>query len=225
MSEAEPDAPWALPTSTVTRQHSPSAGQGDSGWRAFKPCLRWEFDFTCIYCRLRESDFGHWSQSRFAVEHLWPRRHFPERAKDYGNCYYACVSCNSSKGATYPSPEEEAQGYRFFDPCRDVATEHFALVGDTIAAARGSMIAQYTLDEVRNINREIPTKRRRRRILGRIRELRELRTRVVEASGIEQELCERFLGQIDKWLNEVYTPTDSPAPCSCGLVSADLPGD
>lgn len=222
MADDDWGGPWSLPTTRVTRKHSPRPGEGERGYQRFRPCLRWEFDFTCIYCRLRETDFGYRSEARFCVEHLWPREHFAHLANDYTNCYYACGSCNSSKGDTYPSAVEEAQGLRFFNPCEDVAAEHFSLEEDTIVAKPGSQIAQYTLKELRNINREEPTKQRRRRTLRRIRELTRLRGAVSEARGREPRLCDDLLRTIDTWLRELRDKrTLSPTECPCG---AGTPG-
>ncbi|MBM4031051.1 MAG: HNH endonuclease [Planctomycetes bacterium] len=222
MAPSESGEFWAPPTSVVVRRHTPSPGPHDAGWQTFRACLRWEFSFTCVYCRLRESDFGYWSHVHFSVDHLRPKEHFQHLAKDYDNCYYACSPCNSSKGDSYPSAEEEAAGFRFLDPCKDVVSEHFAMEEDTVVAVAGSRIAQYTLDEVRNINAEVPTKRRRRRILNRARELGELRRRLLAAAAVEPALVSGLLSRIDSWLAELKSATTSPLPCSCGLEQPKL---
>lgn len=218
MAGSKRQAPWSFPTSVVVREHAPSPGEAANGWRAFRGCLRWEFDFTCIYCGLRESDFGYRSRSRFSVDHLRPRKLFPRAVDDYANCYYACIYCNTSKGNGWPSRGEQAAGFRFFDPCRDVASEHFALQKDTIVAVGGSKVAEYTLDEVRNMNKDRTTKRRRREVLERIRDLIEMRSALRKAPEQAQPRCRRLVAKIDKWLDELYTPTESRGPCSCHLA-------
>jgi hypothetical protein len=229
MAEDPPPSPWSLPKSVVRRKHEPSPREGQDGWKAFKPCLRWEFEFTCIYCRLRETDFGRAGQSSFGVEHYRPkdseeRPEFRAFAKDYCNCYYACVHCNSSKGSKYPSPKEEALGSRFFDPCRDVWAQHFALAEDTIVVIGNSKVAQYTLDEVRTINAK-EAKEVRRQVLKRIRGLNALRARAARltpfAGSVDRADMESSLKEIDDWLHDLYACTVlAPGPCaaSCGLV-------
>lgn len=220
MTNDDTIAPWSFPHSIIEREHKPVPGKGANGWRAFKPCLRYEFGFTCIYCRLRETDFGFRPQAQFAVDHMQPQSKFPDRANNYDNCYYACGYCNSSKGDSCPSPEEEARGFRFFDPCTDVAVEHFALDGDSIVALRESTIAQYTLEEVRNINKEHTTKARRRRVMERIGQLIEWRRRLREASIDLPGRFDEFLGEIDSSLSESCSATldtlENEA-CRCGV--------
>ena len=216
MARNKPPIPWSLYSSVVVRKHTPTAGKGKKGRRAFKKCLRWEFHFTCIYCRLRESDFGYRPQSSFAVDHMVPRKVRPSAANDYANCYYVCRFCNSSKGVTWPSSDEQAAGFRFFDPCQDVASDHFAFKEDTVVALPDSKIAEYTLAEIRNINKDKTTKHRRRQVLERIRDLREMRRVVHKAARQAPQRGDRVLAKIDKWLDELYTPTMSRAPCHCG---------
>ena len=82
------------------RKHGPI---GYKEWESYRPWLRDEFDFRCVFCLRREI----WDQRRavFAIEHLVPRKLAPERALDYTNLVYACGSCNSAKSAqSAPDP-------------------------------------------------------------------------------------------------------------------------
>ena len=75
------------------RRHAPT---GYDPYASFKPWLRDEFAFRCVYCLDRER----WSKdgdARFSVEHLIAKSTVSERALDYSNLFYACNRCNSWK--------------------------------------------------------------------------------------------------------------------------------
>ena len=75
------------------RRHAPA---GYESYASFKPWLRDEFAFRCVYCLDRER----WSKDgdvRFSVEHLVAKFTLPERTLDYSNLFYACNRCNSWK--------------------------------------------------------------------------------------------------------------------------------
>jgi hypothetical protein len=86
-------APFAYPTSAHKRRHAP-AGYVD--YQSFKPWLRDDFTFRCVYCLERER----WYPSRaaaFSVDHVVPRFVDPARTCGYENLVYACLRCNSNK--------------------------------------------------------------------------------------------------------------------------------
>jgi hypothetical protein len=75
------------------RRHEP---RGYLDYRSFKPWLRDEFRFRCLYCLWRET----WSadgDSAFSVDHFKPRITHPHLVCDYGNLLYACCRCNTLK--------------------------------------------------------------------------------------------------------------------------------
>ena len=85
--------PFAYPSDRHLRRHGP---HGYADLRHFKPWLRDEFQFRCVYCLIRER----WhpdGDGGFSVEHLRPRSRSPERAAEYDNLCYACCRCNSAK--------------------------------------------------------------------------------------------------------------------------------
>lgn len=94
------------------RRHGP---RGYSDYRRYKPWLRDEFDFRCIYCLTRER----WERdpkAAFSVEHLTPKSVAPQSSADYANLAYACNTCNSQRQAT-PLPldvREESIGQHVF---------------------------------------------------------------------------------------------------------------
>ena len=72
--------------------------QGPKGYRqpaSFRPWLRDEFSFRCVYCLRREQ----WDRATsLDVEHFLPSRRFPNQRLAYDNLWFACSRCNSAKG-------------------------------------------------------------------------------------------------------------------------------
>ena len=86
-------APFAYPVSAHRRRHAPTAYVD---YQNYKPWLRDEFTFRCVYCLERER----WYPSRaaaFSVDHVIPRVVDPARIGNYENMVYACLRCNSNK--------------------------------------------------------------------------------------------------------------------------------
>jgi hypothetical protein len=85
--------PFAYPPARQ-RRHGP---QGYADYATYRPWLRDEFTFRCVYCLLREQ----WGRLRgvFDIDHFLPVAQHPGKVCDYDNLLYACASCNSAKGA------------------------------------------------------------------------------------------------------------------------------
>lgn len=98
------------PDASHVRRHGPS-GYGDC--RRYKPWLRDEFTFRCVYCLTRERWLG--GNDAFGVDHLVPASRRGDLARTYGNLAYACNQCNSMK-QTDSSP--------VLDPCQFAFGEH-----------------------------------------------------------------------------------------------------
>ena len=62
---------------------------------SYRPWLRDEFDFRCVYCLKRES----WGRvtSEFELDHFAPQALNPQLRLNYFNLVYACRHCNSVK--------------------------------------------------------------------------------------------------------------------------------
>jgi len=93
---------FTYPTRPHVRRHGP---QGYATLRSFRPWLRDEFSFRCVYCLLREQ----WSllPGMFDIDHFQPAAHRADMALAYENLLYCCASCNTAKGALrLPNPEE-----------------------------------------------------------------------------------------------------------------------
>ncbi len=85
------------------RKHGPC---GLSDYRSYKPWLRDEHDFRCVYCLSREMwDLSSPSGSdKFTIDHIVSRHHAPGEAANYDNLCYCCSTCNSRKrSASLPS--------------------------------------------------------------------------------------------------------------------------
>ena len=85
--------PFAYSPVPHVRRHGP---QGYSDYASYRPWLRDEFSFRCVYCLLREQ----WGRVRgiYAIDHFLPVAHHPAKVTDYDNLVYACATCNAAKG-------------------------------------------------------------------------------------------------------------------------------
>ena len=76
------------------RRHGP---QGYATYDSYRPWLRDEFDFRCVFCLIREQ-WGRVS-GEFDLDHYIPVSLHPDGATDYDNLLYACSVCNAAKGS------------------------------------------------------------------------------------------------------------------------------
>jgi len=74
------------------RRHGPA---GYASYGSYRPWLRDEFTFRCIYCLKREQ----WGQvtGEYDIDHFRPQTCCPDLAADYPNLVYSCRRCNSVK--------------------------------------------------------------------------------------------------------------------------------
>src|SRR5437899_27226 len=82
------------------RRHGP---RGYTNYTSFRPWLRDEFAFRCVYCLLREQ----WGRTlgSFDLDHFLPTAHYPRRRGTYDNLLYCCARCNVAKAdAVIPDP-------------------------------------------------------------------------------------------------------------------------
>lgn len=80
------------PSPESDRTHGPA---GYSIYESFRPWLRDEFRFRCVYCLKRET----WGQvtGEFEIDHFEAQSIRPQRRLDYQNLVYACRHCNAVK--------------------------------------------------------------------------------------------------------------------------------
>jgi 5-methylcytosine-specific restriction endonuclease McrA len=83
---------FEYPVQRNERRHGPS---GYTSYERYRPWLRDEFDFRCVYCLKREA----WGQmtDEFELDHFEPQSINPARRLDYTNLVYACRRCNAVK--------------------------------------------------------------------------------------------------------------------------------
>ncbi len=90
------------PSTAISRRHGP---QGYAAYPSYRPWLRDEFTFRCVYCLKREQ----WGSltGDFDLDHFQPQSTTPERSTDYDNLVYSCHSCNlRKKNDDVPDPCE-----------------------------------------------------------------------------------------------------------------------
>src|SRR5262245_56145346 len=93
-------APFTYLATPHERRHGP-AGYAD--YESYRPWLRDEFAFRCVFCLTRESWGAFFSQ--FAIDHFVPVSTKPDSSAEYANLLYACVTCNGVKGSrAVPDP-------------------------------------------------------------------------------------------------------------------------
>jgi hypothetical protein len=112
-----------------------------ASYESYRPWLRDEFTFCCVYCRARER----WASrpGNFVIDHVNPQSQYPERATDYQNLVYACDTCNAYKSDSVVA-----------DPCKVSYTECVRIERDgTIEAVNDDgrrLIAVLRLDNDMN---------------------------------------------------------------------------
>jgi hypothetical protein len=99
--------PFLYPATPHKRKHGPF---GYDNYESYRPWLRDEFSFRCVFCLQREQWPGTRS-GRWAIDHLLPREKHPEKLVDYDNLLYLCHTCNGNKRAKLvPDPCRVALG-------------------------------------------------------------------------------------------------------------------
>ncbi len=93
-TDIEPVDAFRYPGRPHVRRHGP-AGYAD--YHSYRPWLRDEFAFRCVYCLIREQ----WGRvtGEFDLDHFVPQASRPDQALEYDNLLYACRTCNLRKGA------------------------------------------------------------------------------------------------------------------------------
>lgn len=155
----------------IKRRHMPQKRD----WRRFRPCLRWEFGFTCAFCLLHEADLeedGSEGAGRMTIEHRIGRSARPAKASVYRNCFLACRHCNEARSRR---PTRDGTGRRLLDPVSTAWASRFTASADRLPPVAGDGDAAYThvaydLDDERKVRKR---RRRRERISGAIETVRD----------------------------------------------------
>ena len=85
--------------------------------------MRREFDYTCAYCGVFESENG--SASNFEIDHYAPKKKFPQLSSNYSNLFYSCGICNRLKGDYWPAEVDVQQGAVILNPVDFDLDDHF----------------------------------------------------------------------------------------------------
>lgn len=85
--------PFLYSSTRLERRHGPT-GYQDYG--SYKPWLRDEFEFRCVYCLERETWYPNRAAS-FAVDHIVPQSQDANLIFEYTNLLYSCNRCNSAR--------------------------------------------------------------------------------------------------------------------------------
>ena len=93
MSSGVPPSLFEYPIESHQRRHGP-AGYAD--YKSFKPWLRDEFKFRCVFCLHRETWWPD-GDAAFSVEHIVPQSKDETLICEYHNLLFACLGCNSAK--------------------------------------------------------------------------------------------------------------------------------
>jgi hypothetical protein len=226
-------------TAPIERRHAPrtEAGHGRA-YEQFRPCLRWEFSFSCPFCLLHEAQVcpsGAAGSSQFWIEHLEPQSQRPDLRNSYDNLVYACRRCNLAR---HLRPRADLSGWRLLDPCSDAWSSHFHSDGDELLAITPD--AAYT-SEAYDINSppKLTLRRVRREaieeslhVLATVPSLleqlmagpvfhqgREQRLRLEVAEQLHQSLAaaRRALIQLSA------VPSDASDDCACESGACELP--
>lgn len=107
---------FQYPQHAHVRRHGP---RGYADYQAYKPWLRDEFDFRCVYCLWRERWYAA-GDAAFSVEHLQSQFAAPELVGEYDNLVYACCRCNSAK----------SDASQILDPCQTGFGQHLEVLED-----------------------------------------------------------------------------------------------
>jgi hypothetical protein len=85
--------PFVYPAAPHVCRHGPK-GYADHG--SYRPWLRDEFGFRCVYCLVREQ----WGRvaGLFDIDHFLPAALRPHSTVEYDDLLYACATCNEAKG-------------------------------------------------------------------------------------------------------------------------------
>jgi hypothetical protein len=158
------------PKYPTARRHNPSPTDAKN-YQRHKPCLRWDFGFTCPFCLLHETDFAPLLADRlgiFTVEHRLLQSTHPEARGDYQNCLYACRLYNLHRKA---DGLEDQSGRKLLDPTAVAWFAHFQTEGDALNPRQEDKNASYTWEAYGlNDSDKVMLRKNRRERIHKLRE-------------------------------------------------------
>lgn len=84
---------FTYPAAAHVRRRGP---RGYLDAKHYKPWLRDEFSFRCVYCLCRETWLPD-GAAYFGVDHVSPRNQAAQQSNEYDSLVYACCVCNACK--------------------------------------------------------------------------------------------------------------------------------
>jgi hypothetical protein len=212
------------------RAHQPPRTAAKDGWRSYRPCLRWEFAFSCAFCLCHEADLataGVEGWGLTAIEHFVPKSKSGELRNEVTNLFYVCGRCNRARGI---APNQDDAGGVLLSPCDAAWGEKFtASQGRLEARDAEDADSRYTRDvyrlndrsktKIRQIRQQIIASRKS--FLERTREKKdELFDRAIasgEAAFIDMayEIRELRHDAALDLLRYRAVPSDRDRPCGC----------
>lgn len=99
-TDIEPVDAFRYPGRALVRRHGPASY---ADYRSYRPWLRDDFAFGCVYCLIREQ----WGRAtgEFELDDFIPQVHSPDEEVEYENLLYSCRTCNLRKGrGAIPDP-------------------------------------------------------------------------------------------------------------------------
>jgi hypothetical protein len=223
------------PQVSVERRHTPPETTGRYGYQEYRPCLRWDFGFTCAFCLLHEgdlADLGAKGMGLTWIEHFIPASLDEEKINEYANCFYTCLSCNRSRASAAPI---DAAGRKLINPCSHAWAERFFPTDDDrLLADMDDPDAVYTaetydLNDPRKVERRRLRRERLAEWLAVVREgplqvqslisLSETVPSLTEAEvllSVAASLRNRILRAVVEIKRYVAAPINPDEVCRCG---------
>lgn len=219
-----------LPIVPIQRRHSPKPTTGKRGYQEYRPCLRWDFSFSCGFCLLHELDFitaGIQGLPIFTAEHLQLQSECDSKINDYTNVINCCTWCNNARRAKPINKD----GHRLLDPTEDAWGDYFRVEENRIIPLVEGGDASYTHKAYRlDDDRKLALREgRRNTIASSIRQIEEWMFHLEELKvWSEQYPADRPKFQLIARQTRVaiyetclelkkYTPIppDAPSKCQC----------
>lgn len=219
-----------LLTTPIQRRHKPILATGEDGYQKYRPCLRWDFAFSCSFCLLHESDFIPGGIKRlpiFTAEHLQLQSECKSKINDYTNIVNSCTWCNNARRT---SPINK-HGSRLLDPTKDAWGVYFKIENNRITPLLEGSDASYTNETYKlNDDRKVALRERRCKVIStsisRIKQwlehLEELKV-WGENYPAERPKFQTRARQVRQAIYETYiilkeyspVPHDAPTKCRC----------
>jgi hypothetical protein len=142
--------PFIFPRSPHVRKHGPS---GYKRYQAYKPWLRDEFTFRCVYCLERENWYPNGHEG-FGVDHVRPKAQasYVHLVCHYPNLVYACNRCNTAKNNAI-----------LIDPCEVAFAEHLQI--DEEGEIVGLTVEGWRVINTLGLDLRLPTSERKNKLL------------------------------------------------------------